>query len=105
ADALQDAVRKLSTKAGFARLGQRFFGYFMSRFLNFYLTRVTAGQVGNPGLENVGHLSHFNEALDLHCNQSARIVHDFCGEWYSRTEFKHGIDLANTSGFMAVALA
>jgi hypothetical protein len=104
ADELQDALKKLSTKAGFARLGQRFFGCFMSRFLNFYLSRVTAGQVGNPRLENVGDLSHFNEALELHCNQSARIVHDFCGEWYSKTEFKEGIDLTNTSGFMAVAL-
>jgi hypothetical protein len=101
---LQDALHKLSTKAGFARLGQRFFGCFMSRFLNFYLSRVTAGKVGGPRLEQVGELTHFNEVLDHHCNQSARIVHDFCGEWYSKTEFQHGIDLENTSRFMAVAL-
>jgi hypothetical protein len=31
-------------------------------------------------------------------------VQDFCGDWYSKTEFQHGIDLQNTSGFMAVAL-
>jgi hypothetical protein len=31
-------------------------------------------------------------------------VHDFCGEWYSKTEFREGIDLDNTSRFMAVAL-
>ena len=101
---LQDAIRKLSTKAGFSRLGQRFFGCFMGRFLNFYLSRVTAGQVGGPWLRQVGDLSQFNEALERHCNQSARIVHDFCGEWYSKTEFQHGIDLNNTSRFMAVAL-
>jgi hypothetical protein len=96
---LQEAIRGLSTKAGFARLGQRFFGYFVSRFLNFYLSRVTAGRVGG-----VGRLSQFNEALERHCTQSARIVHDFCGEWYSKTEFQHGIDPENTSRFMAVAL-
>jgi hypothetical protein len=101
---LQDALHKLSTKAGFARLGQRFFGCFMSRFLNFYLSRVTAGHVGGQRLGQVGELTHFNEVLDHHCNQSARIVHDFCGEWYSKTEFQHGIDLENTSRFMAVAL-
>ncbi len=104
ADQLQDAIHKLSTKAGFARLGQRFFGCFMSRFLNFYLCRVTSSKVGGPGLEQIGDLSHFNEALELHCNQSARIVHDFCGEWYSKTEFQQGINLVNTSAFMAVAL-
>jgi hypothetical protein len=101
---LQDALHKLSTKAGFARLGQRFFGCFMSRFFNFYLSRLTAGQVGGPRLGQVGELTHFNELLEQHCNQSARIVHDFCGEWYSKTEFQHGIDLENTSRFMAVAL-
>ena len=101
---LQNALRKLSTKAGFARLGQHFFGSFMNRFLNFYLSRVTAGQVGRARFSQVGELSHFNDTLEHHCNQSARIIHDFCGEWYSKTEFQHGIDLENTSRFMAVAL-
>jgi hypothetical protein len=100
----QDAVRRLSTRAGFSRLGQRFFGCFVARFLNFYLSRITAGEVGRPSLEHSGELSRFNEVLLTHCNQSARIVHDFCGEWYSKTEFQKGISLANTSGFMAVAV-
>ena len=103
-DEVQDALRELSTKAGFARLGQRFFGGFMARFLNSYLSRVTAGQVGNAGLPQVGDLTQFNETLATHCQQSARIVHDYCGEWYSKTDFQKGIDLENTSGFMAVAL-
>ncbi len=100
---LQQAVRSLSTKAGFSDLGQRFFACFMSRFLNFYLSRITAGQVGGR-IVDAGDLGHFNDALETHCLQSARIVHDFCGEWYSKTEFQKGIDLDNTSGFMAVAL-
>ena len=103
-DEVQDALKDLSTKAGFARLGQRFFGGFMARFLNFYLSRITAGQVGDAGLPQVGDLTQFNESLATHCQQSARIVHDFCGEWYSKTEFQKGIDPDNTSGFMAVAL-
>ena len=70
-EVVQEAVRKLSTKAGFARLGQQFFGCFMTRFLNFYLSRVTAGGVGGGTLHNVGSLSGFNDALDAHCRQSA----------------------------------
>jgi hypothetical protein len=101
---VQDALRELSTKAGFARLGQRFFGGFMARFLNFYLSRITAGQVGGPSLRQVGDLTRLNEALVKHCHQSALIVRDFCGDWYSKTEFQKGIDLDNTSSFMAVAL-
>ncbi len=101
---LQDALRELSTKAGFAKLGQRFFGCFMARYLNFYLSRISAGQVGGKRLADCGDLSAFNEALGAHCQQSAAIVRDFCGEWYSKTEFQRGIDLTNTSGFMAVAV-
>jgi len=103
-DELQDAVRELSTKAGFSRLGQRFFGGFMARFLNFYLSKITATQSAGSRLQQVGDLTKFNEALETHCHQSARIVHDFCGEWYSKTEFQQGIGLSNTTGFMAVAL-
>jgi hypothetical protein len=101
---LQTATRAFSTKKGFARLGQRFFGRFVARFLNFYLSRITADQVGGDAIHHVGDVSQFNEALRLHCEQSAKIVRDFCGEWFSKTEFKEGIDLDNTSRFMVIAL-
>lgn len=103
-DELKDAVRELSTKKGFAKLGQKFFGRFMCRFLNFYLSRITPQQVGSDRLTNTRALSEFNETLDTHCHQSSKIVHDFCGEWYSKTEFQKGISLDNTSGFMAIAV-
>lgn len=100
---LKAAVQALSTKAGFSNLGQKFFGSFMTRYLNFYLSRITAGQVGGRLGGSAG-LTEFNDALRTHCLQTAKIVHNFCGEWYSKTEFQRGIDLQNTSGFMAVAL-
>jgi hypothetical protein len=40
----------------------------------------------------------------MHCDQSARIVRDFCGEWYSKTEYQKGIDLGNASKFLAIAV-
>jgi hypothetical protein len=104
ADELRLAIRKLSTKNGFADLGEKFFGVFMTRYLNFYLSRVTASYVGIDPLPRIGDISKFDDALRLHCEQSARIVRDFCGEWYSKTEFKEGIDLTNTAGFIAVAI-
>lgn len=101
---LQQAVRALSTKKGFSVLGQKFFGTFMARFINFYLSRVTAAQLGTSSLPQVDEISRFNRALQLHCEQSARIVRDFSGQWLSKTEYQEGINLANTSGFLAVAL-
>lgn len=104
ADELKDAVSSLSTKNGFSDLGQKFFGVFTARFLNFYLSRVTATYLGNSSLTQIGDISRFDDALRLHCEQSARIVRDFCGEWYSKTEFTKRIDLENTAGFIAVAV-
>jgi hypothetical protein len=101
---VRTTVRQLSTKTGFSNLGQAFFGRFMARFLNFYLSRVTAGQVGGTRLPRLGDQTQFNKALQQHCYQSARIVSDFCGEWYSKTEYQTGIDLETTSRFVAIAI-
>src|SRR5262249_19180532 len=56
---LRRALHALSTKRGFAELGQRFFGRFVSYFLNFYLSRITAAQLGKAQLPQLGELSRF----------------------------------------------
>jgi hypothetical protein len=104
ADDLRLAIRELSTREGFAELGRRFFGQFMVRFLNFYLSRATAAELGGRRLQQVGDIAAFDATLETHCYQSARIVRDFCGQWYSATEFREGITQENTSGFIAVAI-
>lgn len=103
-DDLKKAVHALSTKKGFGDLGQRFFGRFVGRFLNFYLSRATAAAMGGPRLRELGDLAEFNAALLTHCDQSARIVRDFCGEWYSKTAYTEGINPENASRFLAIAV-
>ena len=101
---LRSAVRKVSTRESFADLGQIFFGRFLTQFLNFYLSRITANEVGKGPLDSLSSISRFNEDLSLHCHQTARILRDFCGEWYSKTEWERGIDQSSASGFIAIAL-
>ena len=101
---LQAAIRELSTRKGFSLLGQTFFGRFLSSFLGFYLSRITAKHVGSHALPTVADVGRFNEGLRAHCQQSARIARDFCGQWYSKTAYMGGIDPAKTTRFMAVAL-
>lgn len=101
---VRNAMRRFSTRKGFGQLGQRFFGRFVARFLNFYLSRVTATELGSPRLPDLGDVADFDEALWTHCDQSARVVRDFCGDWYSKTAYQEGIDLGNTSRFLAVAV-
>lgn len=101
---LQQSVKQCSTKAGFARLGQKFFGKFLAHYLNFYLSRITADRTGSVSLAHIGDVSQFNSVLESHCEQSAGIVRDFCGGWVSKTAFQQGITQENTSRFIAVAL-
>ena len=92
-------------KKGFGELGQAFFGRFMTGFLNFYLSRITAEKIGSSFIQQLGDLSVFNRALANHCLESARIVRDFAGQWYSKTQYERGVSLDNTAGFVAVALS
>ncbi|MCG3139110.1 MAG: hypothetical protein HJJLKODD_02988 [Phycisphaerae bacterium] len=101
---LLSALHVLSTKTGFSRLGQRFFARFMARFLNFYLSRATASYLGRERLSNIHAVKDFEDNLNLHCQQSARIIYEFCGEWYSKTEFKEGINQNNTNRFLFIAM-
>jgi hypothetical protein len=103
-DEVRNAIRSLSTMKGFGELGQRFFGRFVARFLNFYLSRATAAALGGPRLSDLADVVEFNEALRTHCDQSARIVRDFCGEWFSKTAYQEGINPENASRFLAVAV-
>lgn len=101
---LQKRLRSFSSTRGFGELGRDFFSKFLARFLNFYLSRATAHRLGRGRIQNTEQLSAFNEALRLHCKQRAEIVRSFCGEWFSKTEFKHGIDPQNSKRFIAIAL-
>ena len=101
---LQSALRQFSTREGFAELGRTFFSTFIFRFLNFFLSRVTAANLGRLKVRSVAQISEFNNALRRHCYQSALLVRDFCGEWFSKTEYQEGINFDNTSRFVAVAL-
>lgn len=101
---LRQAIRPLSTPKGFGTLGQTFFGAFLTHYLNFYLSRITAAEIGRGGIQDLHDITHFNAALSRHCEQSAAIVRDFAGEWYSKTEFQHGINERHTGGFIAVAV-
>lgn len=103
-DAIRRTLKAASTKSGFGQLARRFLASFLARYLNFYLSRVTAGGVGGKRLGQLGDISEFNRALDLHCYQSAKIVEDFSAEWFSKTLYREGINKENTTRFLRVAL-
>ena len=101
---LRRDLRGLGTQNAFGEVSQEFFGSFISRLLNFNLSRIVRTGEGQSLIGDVGDLSRFNAELRQHSRQRATIVRDFAGKWFAKTEFEVGIDPARTRRFVAYAL-
>jgi hypothetical protein len=94
----------LATPKQFGLLARDFFARLMRRYLGFYLSRELSNHVGGGRrFENINAHSEFDKALDLHCRQAARIVEEFSGSWFSKTDFEGGITPEKARRFGHVA--
>jgi hypothetical protein len=99
------AFKPLSTERNFGFLARDFFARFVGRFLEYHLSRELPNHVGKGRrFRNSQEHTEFNQALDLHCRQAARIVQDFAGGWLGKTEYETGITTEKAKGFVHVAL-
>jgi len=106
-DDVQHALRAVSTQNAFANLSQRFFGDFLGRTLTFFVDRaVPSALLSSSTLHSVNDTRAILDSVDLHARQSALILHDFAGEWYSKHDWKSGgrITHAEAEGFVAYGL-
>ncbi len=104
---LQRAFRAYSTKEQFGSLSRRFFGDFFARLIRSAVDRDVQRHVGKGAtLQSVDEAGDFQRALDTYARQSARIVEEFAGSWYSKHnwETRGEISLDEARGFVAVAL-
>jgi hypothetical protein len=102
---VQRAARSFSTTKEFGTLGRDFFSRFLGRYLSYFLSRELSNHVGRgQRFANIQEHSAFNQALDIHCRQAARIVEEFAGGWFSKTHYEGGIDLKKAGDFAFVAL-
>jgi hypothetical protein len=89
----------LGTKAQFSILARDFFARLANRYLTYFLSRQTSSQ-----FKSVHENREFREALTLHCRQASRIVEEFAGAWYSKTNYEGGITPRKAANFVYVAL-
>lgn len=102
---VRNAFKELSTQKNFALLTRDFFSRFTCRYLNYFLSREVPKHVGLEGiLSTMDEHTSFNQALALYCRQSAEIVREFAGGWYSKTAHETGITPDDAGGFAFVAL-
>lgn len=99
------ALGKLAAPDRFAKLTRDYFARLTTRHLDYYLSRAIPDHVGpTRQIATVADHAAFNAALEQHCREASRIVEEFAGGWYSKTNYLGGITPTKARGFIFVAL-
>ena len=100
------AFSKLATQKQFGVFTRDFFARLTTKVLNYYLSRALSNHVGEgERFTTLAQQSEFSNALDLHCREASRIVEQFSGEWFSKTNWeKKRIAREDAGGFTHVAM-
>ncbi|MFA6148643.1 MAG: hypothetical protein WC899_10595 [bacterium] len=102
---VQQAFKSFSTTSQFSSLAREFFARLSNKYIGYFLSRTLPNYVGGNGrFANLDRHAEFNEALALHCRQATRIVEKFSGEWFSKNTYKGGITPEKAAGFVSVSL-
>ncbi len=96
---VQRELANLATAKNFSLLARDFFSRLSERYFTYFLSRQLSNQY-----RNVDENRQFREALSLHCKQASKIVEQFAGEWFSKTNYQGGITQRKASNFVHVAL-
>lgn len=102
---VQRELAALATTKQFGDLARGYFAGLTRRYLGFFLSRELSNHVGGGRrFANLSEHAEFNAALGLHCRQASRIVEEFAGGWFSKTNWEEGISPENSKRFAATAL-
>lgn len=99
------AFAGLATEKQFSVLSRDFFSRLTRRYLGYYLSRELSNHVGtNSRFHSVAEHAEFDKALDVHCRETSRIIKEYSGEWFSKTNYYDGeITPKKAGGFAYVA--
>jgi hypothetical protein len=105
AEEVQQAIGRLATSKQFSDLARDFFARLTRRHLEYYLSRELSNHVGPAGrFRSIAEHSDFNADLDQHCREAARIVKEFAGGWFGKTNYEGGITPEKAGAFIFVAI-
>lgn len=102
---VQRELGAFATTSRFGALARDFFAALARRYLGFFLSRELSNHVGGERrFASTADHTAFDTALDVHCRQASRIVEEFAGGWFSKTNWERGISPDDARGFAWVAL-
>lgn len=89
----QEALGRLATVSAFGVLARDFFYRLTRRYLEYFLSRELGNHVGaNCRFHTIRQHRDFEDALDRHCYESAIVIREFAGRWFSKANYEGGID-------------
>ena len=98
------AIGKLAAPDRFAKLSRNFFARFITRNLEYFVSRAIPDHVGpGRGFASLADHTAFRQELAQHCYEAALIVEEFSRDWYAKTIWQGGITPAKTAAFVHVA--
>ncbi|MEK7270551.1 MAG: hypothetical protein AAB215_06355 [Planctomycetota bacterium] len=103
---VQTAFSRLAISKQFSGFARQFFARLTNKCLNYFLSRAMDYHVGEgKRFATLAQVSDFSKALETHCQEAAKIVEDFSGGWFSKTNWEQdGIPRDKAAGFTYVAL-
>jgi hypothetical protein len=103
---VKNAFSALATTKQFGIFARGFFSHLTNKFLDYFLSRAVSHHVGE-GLRfrTLAQQGDFTKALRTHSFEASRIVQDFSGGWFSKTNWENiGITRRKASSFVNVAM-
>jgi hypothetical protein len=104
---IRRACRVYSGRNQFGVLAKHFFAHFLSRSLQYFLNKELSNHIGpKHALNDIQSAKEFNDALIAYSRQSAKIVEDFAGGWYSKHSWESRGEITEQDArkFVAIAL-
>jgi hypothetical protein len=100
------AFSRLATAKQFGAFAREFFSRLTEKCLNYFVSGALACHVGEGHrFGTLAQEAEFSEALAKHCQEASRIVEEFSGGWFSKTNWeKKGISKQAAGGFAHVAM-
>jgi hypothetical protein len=90
-DDLQRELARLTTVNQFGFFAEAFFGRFICKTLDYFLSRALYRHLGEGRhFVTLARVEEFSQALETHCLEAAAYVKQFSGEWTSATRWEHG---------------
>ena len=103
---VKSAFSNLATNKQFSIFARDFFARLTNKCLDYFVSRAVAHHVGEGRrFRTLAQQGEFTKALGMHSSEASKIVEEFSGGWFSKTNWeKKGISRKDAAGFAHVAM-